>query len=73
MMCGGKNGISGCRLFVFSKDIAFASHFMATRQLPPSYPVGVLLALATPVKNYQKWQAIQLAVHSTVGEQINYK
>ena len=29
---------------------------------PPSHPVGVLLLLATPVKNYLKWQEIQLAI-----------
>ena len=40
---------------------------------PPSHPVGVLVALATPVKNYLKWQAIQLAIHSVVSEQIDYK
>ena len=33
----------------------------------PSHPVGVLVVLTTPVKNYLKWQAIQLAIHSTVG------
>ena len=34
---------------------------------PPSHPVGMLVVLTTPVKNYPKWQAIQLAIHSTVG------
>ena len=29
-MCGGKNGTNGCHLAVLSKDIAFASDFMAT-------------------------------------------
>ena len=28
----------------------------------PSHPVGVLAVLATPVKNYLKWWAIQLAI-----------
>ena len=35
--------------------------------LPPSHPVGVLVVLTTPVKNYLKWWAIQLAIYSTVG------
>ena len=34
---------------------------------PPSHPVGVLVVLTTPVNNYLKWRAIQLAIHSTVG------
>ena len=34
---------------------------------PPSHPVGVLLVLATPVKNYLKWWEIQLAIHPIVG------
>ena len=51
----------------FSQDVAFARHFMATRPPPPSHPIGVLLVLATPVKNYLKWQEIQLAIHSMVG------
>ena len=34
---------------------------------PPSHPVGMLVVLTTPVKNYLKWRAIQLAIHSTVG------
>ena len=40
---------------------------------PPSHPVGMLVVLTTPVKNYLKWRAIQLAIHSTVGAQIEYK
>ena len=34
---------------------------------PPSHPAGMLVVLTTPVKNYLKWRAIQLAIHSTVG------
>ena len=33
----------------------------------PALQVGVLVVLTTPVKNYLKWRAIQLAIHSTVG------
>ena len=33
----------------------------------PSHPAGVLLILATPVKNYLKWWEIQLAIHPIVG------
>ena len=38
----------------------------------PLHPIEVLVVLATSVKNYLKWQAIQLAIHSTVGEEIDY-
>ena len=38
---------------------------------PPSHPAGVLVVLAMPVKNYQKRQAIQLAIHSTIGTWID--
>ena len=36
MICGGKNGTSGCHFAGFS-DIAFVHHFVATR-LPPTLP-----------------------------------
>ena len=61
------------RLYIFSVDVAFAHHFVAI--LPPlaSYPIGVLEVLATPSKYYIKWQTIQPAIHSIVGEYIEYK
>ena len=52
----------------FSEDEAFACHIVATRPPPPSHPVGVLVVLAMPVKNYVKLWAIQLPIHSIVGE-----
>ena len=61
MICGGENDTNGCHLAGFSEDVAFARHFVA------SHPVGVLLILATPVKNYLKWREIQLAIHPIVG------
>ena len=36
-------------------------------QPTPPHPVGVLLELATPIKNYLKWWEIQLAIHPIVG------
>ena len=50
---------------VFSSDRVLACHFVAPH-LPPLY-IEVLVVLATPVKRYLKWQAIQLAIHLTVG------
>ena len=64
---GGENGTSGCHLAVFSKDIAFTCHLVAPRLPPPSHPIGVLVVLAAPVKNYLKWWEIQLAIKCTVG------
>ena len=47
-----KNGTNGHHLAVFSVDIAFACHFVAP---PPTFtPIGVLMVLAMPVKNYLK-------------------
>ena len=48
MLCGGENGTNGCHLAVFSVDIAFSRHFVATHL--PSHPIGVLLVLATPTR-----------------------
>ena len=43
-ICGGKNGA------VFSVDIALAHHFVAPHPPLPSYPIEVLVVLATQVK-----------------------
>ena len=40
----------------------------ASKPSPPFYLVGVLVVFATPVKIYLKWQEVQLAIHSIVGE-----
>ena len=53
---GGDNGTNGCDLAGFSEVVTFASHFMSTRPPPLSHPIGVLLVLAIPVKNYLKWR-----------------
>ena len=52
MTCGGENGTNGSHFPVFSEDIAFAHHFVATHPPPP--PIGVLVVLATPVKRLSK-------------------
>ena len=52
VICRGANDTSECHLAVFSKDMAFACHFVATRPPPPSHPLGVLVVLTTLVKNY---------------------
>ena len=67
MICGGANGTNGCRLAGFSKDVAFAATLWLPTHHPASHPVGVLLVLATPVKNYLKWWETQLAIHPIVG------
>ena len=71
MICGGKNGTSGSYFPVFSEDLTFARHFVATQPPPPSHPIGVLVILATQVKHYLKWGEIQLAIYCTV-DTVNY-
>ena len=71
MTCGGENGTNGSHFRVFSEDVAFAHHFVATRLPPPSHPIGVLVVLAMPVKNYLKRQEIQLVIQCTV-DAMNY-
>ena len=36
-ICGGENGTNGCHLGVFSVNVAFARHSMATHP-PPTLP-----------------------------------
>ena len=67
MISGGANDTSGCHLAVFREDVAVARHFVAT------HPAGMLVVLTTLVKNYLKWRAIQLAIHSTIGAWVEYK
>ena len=71
MTCGGENGTDGNHFPVFSEDVAFAQHFMATHPPLLSHPIGVLVVLAMPVKNDLKWQEIQLAIQCTV-DTMNY-
>ena len=50
--------------------------FLVKTQLLPVtswLQAGVLVVLTTPVKNYLKWRANQLVIHSTVGAQVEYK
>ena len=55
----------------FSLDIAFAHYFVAIGPPSAHSPIGVIVILATAVKNYLKWQAIQLAINSTVDEYVH--
>ena len=65
------SGTSGSHLGVFSGDVAFAHHFVASRPSPPSHPIGVLMVFGYASKNYLKWQAIPLAIQCTAGT-LNY-
>ena len=64
-----KNGTNGHYLAVCSVHIAFALHFVATHlpQTLTSYR-SVSGIGYTSEKLSKKWQAIQLAIHSIVGE-----
>ena len=68
MICRGENGTNGCHLAIFNEDVAFASYFVANHLPLPSHPVGEVVVLAPPVKNYLKWWASRLAIHLVVGE-----
>ena len=59
-------GTNGCNLAGFSEDIAFVRHFMATCPPPSFHPIGVLLVLVMPVKNYLKWRENQIAINPIV-------
>ena len=52
----------------FSEDVAFARHFMATCLSPTLTPCRSASGIGYTCKNYLKWWAIQLAIHSIVGE-----
>ena len=54
MTCGGEHGTNTSHFPVFSEDVAFAHHFVATYSPPPSHPVGVLVILATLVTKLSK-------------------
>ena len=47
------NGTNGSHLAVFSQDVAFACHFVASLQPAHFHQIGVLVLLATPVKTIQ--------------------
>ena len=53
---------------VFSVDIAFAWHFVGTHPLPILPPYRSATSIGYASKIYLKWQAIQVVVHSIVGE-----
>ena len=63
--CGGDNGINESHLAVFREDVPFTCHFVASHHPPLSHPVVVPMVLVTPVKNYLKWQEIQLTIQCT--------
>ena len=56
---------------VFSEDVTFTHHFMGTHLPPLFHPIGMLVILATLVKNYLKWCEIQLDIQCTV-DTVNY-
>ena len=57
-------------LFLVKTQPLLASSWLPAHP-PPSHPIGVLVVLAMPVKNYLKWREIQLAIHCTV-DTVNY-
>ena len=64
---GSENGTNGCHLALFSVDVAFTYHLVASHHPLLSNPIRVLVVLAMPL------QLAQLAIHSMVGAQIDYE
>ena len=63
MIRGGENDTSGCRLAVFSEDVAFARHFMATRPPLTLPPCRSASGIDYPSKKLSKMAGyIQLAI-----------
>ena len=60
-------------LFLVKIDVAFAHHFMATCPPPTLRPCRGASGIGYVSKKttYLKWWAIQLAIHSIVGEYID--
>ena len=59
-------------LFLVKTKLLPATLWLPTHP-PPSHPIGVLVVLATLVKNYLKWREIQLAIQCTVAiDTMNY-
>ena len=55
---GGNNDTSRCHLAVFSINIAFYTILLLPTHPPQTYPVKVLVVLATPMKNNLKYWEI---------------
>ena len=54
MICGGENDTNECHLAVFTEDLAFARHFVATRPPPTLPPCGSASGIDYPVKKLSK-------------------
>ena len=64
---GGENGTNGCHLAGFTKDMAFAWHFVGTHVHPTLPPYWSAAAIIYTRKNYLKWWENQLAIQRIVG------
>ena len=63
VICGGENDTNVCQLAIFSIDVAFACHFMATHPSPilpsPTLPLHRSASVIGYIsKKCLKWQAI---------------
>ena len=53
----------------YNFDGGFSCHFV-----DPHHPYRSICGISyMPVKSYLKWWEIQLAIHSTVGPQVDYE
>ena len=63
---GGENGTNGGHFPVFSEDIAFAHHFVATHLPPTLPPYRSASDIGYASKNYLILWEIQVAIQCTV-------
>ena len=54
-------------IWFFSEDITLVRHFMAPRPHPTLLLCRSASGIGYSSKNYLKWRAVQLAIHSIVG------
>ena len=74
VICGGKCGTKGHHLAVFSLDIAFAYHFMASclpSNLPP-YRSAHGIGYASKKLSKMVGKSAIIAIHSIFGESMDY-
>ena len=71
MTCGVENGTNGSHLAVFSENVAFVHHFVATHPPPTLPPYRSVSGIGYASKNYLKWWENQLTFQYTV-DTMNY-
>ena len=69
VICGSKNGTSGCHLVVYIVNVA---HFVALHSPPPTLYKCLVLVMPVVTVSKMVGNSATVAIHSTVGVQIDY-